>query len=29
MHNCYHSGLGGNGDADLVVAAVDELPLKK
>lgn len=29
MHNCYHSGLGGNGDADLVVDAVDELPLKK
>lgn len=28
MHNVYHNGLGGNGDADLIVAAVDELPLK-
>lgn len=28
MHNCYHNGLGGNGDADLIVEAVDELPLK-
>lgn len=28
MHACYHSGLHGNGDADLIVAAVDELPLK-
>lgn len=29
MHNCYHSGLGGNGDADLIVEGVDALPLKK
>lgn len=29
MHSVYHNGLGGNGDADLVVKAVDELPLKK
>lgn len=29
MHKCYHSGLGGNGDADLVVAGVDKLPLKQ
>lgn len=29
MHKCYHSGLGGNGDADLVVSGVDALPLKK
>lgn len=33
MHDCYHNpvpdGLGGNGDANLVVEAVDELPLKK
>ncbi len=28
MHNCYHTDLGGNGDADLVVEGVDELPLK-
>ena len=28
MHSCYHNGLRGNGDADLVVSAVDELPLK-
>lgn len=28
MHNCYHSGLGGNGDADLIVEGVDQLPLK-
>ncbi len=28
MHDCYHNGLGGNGDADLIVEAVDELPLK-
>lgn len=27
MHNCYHNDLGGNGDADLIVAAVDRLPL--
>lgn len=29
MHNCYHTGLHGNGDADLVVEGVDELPLSK
>ena len=29
MHDCYHTGLGGNGDADLVMDAVDALPLKK
>lgn len=29
MHNCYHTGLGGNGDADLIVEGVDALPLKK
>lgn len=28
MHTCYHSGLGGNGDADLIVEGVDALPLK-
>lgn len=28
MHKCYHEGLGGNGDADLIMKAVDELPLK-
>lgn len=27
MHDVYHNGLGGNGDADLIVEAVDELPL--
>jgi len=29
MHDCYHNGLHGNGDADLIMEAVDELPLKK
>lgn len=29
MHDIYHSGLDGNGDADLIVEGVDELPLKK
>jgi len=29
MHDCYHKGLGGNGDADLIVEAVDELQLNK
>lgn len=29
MHDSYHKGLGGNGDADLIVQAVDELPLKR
>lgn len=28
MHNSYHYGLGGNGDADAIMKAVDELPLK-
>ena len=29
MHDCYHKRLDGNGDADLIVDAVDELPLKR
>lgn len=29
MHDCYHTGLKGNGDADLIVEAVDELPPKR
>lgn len=29
MHKCYHTGLGGNGDADIIVEGVDALPLKK
>lgn len=29
MHKCYHTGLNGNGDADLIVEGVDALPLKK
>ena len=29
MHHCYHSVLGGNGDADFIMNAVDELPLKQ
>lgn len=28
MHDCYHNGLNGNGDAKVVMDAVDELPLK-
>lgn len=28
MHKSYHSGLGGNGDADAIMKAIDELPLK-
>ena len=28
MHDCYHNRLGGNGDADLIMKEVDELPLK-
>ena len=28
MHECYHTSLNGNGDADLVVKGVDALPLK-
>ena len=29
MHDCYRKGLGGNGDADIIVEGVDALPLKK
>ena len=29
MHNSYHHGLGGNGDADAIMTAIDALPLKK
>ena len=29
MHESYHYGLMGNGDADLIMEAVDELPLSK
>lgn len=29
MHDAYHKGLHGNGDADLVMSGVDELSLKK
>lgn len=28
MHSAYHNGLGGNGDADAIMKAVDALPLK-
>lgn len=28
MHNCYHSGLGGNGDLDNIMSEVNALPLK-
>lgn len=28
MHKCYHEGLGGNGDANLIMEAVDDLRLK-
>lgn len=28
MHAVYHSQLGGNGDLDLIIKAVDSLPLK-
>lgn len=28
MHHAYHEGLGGNGDADAIMKAVDALPLK-
>jgi len=27
MHSVYHNDLGGNGDADLIMASVDALPL--
>ena len=29
MHNVYHNGLGGNGDLDVLMREVNELPLKK
>ena len=29
MHSAYHNGLGGNGDADAIMKAIDALPLKK
>jgi len=29
MHTSYHTGLGGNGDLDKLMEAVDELPLKQ
>lgn len=28
MHNSYHNGLGGNGDLDILMREVNELPLK-
>ena len=28
MHNSYHNGLHGNGDADAIMKAIDSLPLK-
>lgn len=28
MHDSYHKGLGGNGDAEAIMKAVDALPLK-
>lgn len=28
MHDSYHKGLGGNGDADAIMKAIDQLPLK-
>lgn len=28
MHNCYHEGLGGNGDLDNLMSEVNKLPLK-
>lgn len=27
MHNCYHNGLGGNGDLDNLMREVNDLPL--
>lgn len=29
MHNVYHNGLGGNGDLDQIMSAVDKLPLSE
>ncbi len=28
MHDVYHNGLKGNGDADLIMNGIDNLPLK-
>ena len=28
MHTCYHNGLGGNGDLDVLMRTVNALPLK-
>ncbi len=28
MHQCYHTGLGGNGDLDSLMKQVNDLPLK-
>jgi len=28
MHECYHNGLGGNGDADLIMQQIDGLQVK-
>lgn len=28
MHSCYHNGLGGNGDLDVLMHEVNALPLK-
>ena len=28
MHTCYHEGLGGNGDLDVLMQQVNSLPLK-
>lgn len=28
MHDSYHKGLGGNGDAEAIMKAIDQLPLK-
>lgn len=29
MHDSYHNGLGGNGDADVVMQEVNKLPLRR
>lgn len=29
MHDIYHNDLGGNGDLDQLMEAIDDLPLKK
>jgi len=28
MHKCYHEGLGGNGDLDVLMSQVNKLPLR-